>query len=121
MPPKSKRKAETIDLTNDSDVENHQASRKKSKLSAYATPPASSQREPLQSSQPKTNPGSTPAATQRPSQNERDTWSSTQQDHIDAEINRSIDLTQDDDDDDVYENKQLYGIFHTKIVGIQYV
>ena len=47
-------------------------------------------------------------------------WSSTQQRSIEDDISRSIDLTQDDDDEDAYENRQLYGIINTSIVGIRY-
>lgn len=107
MPPRQKRKV--IDLTNDSDEENLAPSRKAQKhsASAYATPPASSQ---------------IPSSSQghRPSQSERDTWSATQQRQIEADIARDIDLTKDDDDEDAYENRQLYGILNTNIVGVRF-
>lgn len=109
MPPSRKRKIDTVDLTNDSDEENvalsHEA--QKHNASAYATPPASSQ--PLSSSQPA-----------RQSQSERDAWSATQQHQLEADIARDIDLTKDEDDEDAYENRQLYGILNTSIVGVRF-
>jgi len=39
---------------------------------------------------------------------------------VDDDISRSIDLTQDDDDEEAYENRRLYGILNTSIVGIRY-
>ncbi|KAK5941852.1 hypothetical protein PMZ80_005803 [Knufia obscura] len=139
-----KRKAETVDLTADSDTENtpNRKLQKQSASSAYATPPSSSQ--PLRNSQ-----GRAPSfnnsqsygsfsSSQTPSQAERDAWlaipassaaqpqlspnewSLTQQRSVEDDISRSIDLTQDDDDEDAYENRQLYGILNTSIVGIRY-
>ncbi|KAK5098815.1 hypothetical protein LTS08_006193 [Lithohypha guttulata] len=120
-----KRKRETIDLTNDSNVENATPGRKHQKQtsSTYVTPPASSQV--LQSSQGRSQsnlyrPTLSQSQSQPHSQDERDAWSATQQRAIEADIGREIVLTKDDDDEDVYENRQVYGILNTSIVGIRY-
>jgi SWI/SNF-related matrix-associated actin-dependent regulator of chromatin subfamily A3 len=52
------------------------------------------------------------------SQRERDSWLASTQDQED-EISREIDLTADDDDD-IYDGYQLYGILNTKIVGCRF-
>ena len=128
--PQSKRKIETIDLTEDDD------DLPPSQPAKYARPniPSSSSRTtPHQSRTQHVYPtppfSSQPSSSQRSSHDltstthseaERERWlapASTQE--VDADVRREIDLTQDFDDD-VYANYQLYGIFPSKIVGLRF-
>ncbi|KAJ9657626.1 hypothetical protein H2198_004154, partial [Neophaeococcomyces mojaviensis] len=116
--PKAKRKSHTIDLTGDSDAENdyRRKSAKRKKPSFPVSPVASN----ISLTSSPTNYGGLPRMSQTHSQTERDSWSATQERALDDDIRREINLTQDDDDEDAYESRQLYGIMNTKIVGVRF-
>ena len=133
--PGSKRAIETVDLTGDSDGNNSSHRVKKGKAHAqhtsssqgrsYLTPPASSSQP--GSSQPghrvSGHPGSNQSIYsssygQSHSQRDRDNWLASTQAQED-DIRREIDL-EEDFDDDVYANYQLYGILNTRIVGCRF-
>ncbi|KAI1622935.1 SNF2 family N-terminal domain-containing protein [Exophiala viscosa] len=120
-----KRKAvETIDLTGDDDLPaSHRAKVPKSAPSFSSqknrghlpTPPSSSQ--PGYGGSQSHNNYPSFSSSQTHSQQDRNSWLSTQEQE--ADIAREIDLTEDFDDD-VYENYRLYGIYDTKIVGCRF-
>jgi SWI/SNF-related matrix-associated actin-dependent regulator of chromatin subfamily A3 len=139
----SKRKIETIDLTNSSDNEEHLFTPPRNKFArsnvppssshgrsgqpiSYPTPPTSSQPSSTQlSSNQRSSHGGGSTAGFRPahypagvSTDVRDGWSVSTQE-IESDLRREIDLTQDIDDD-VYEHYELYGILNTKIVGCRF-
>lgn len=106
-----KRKAEAIDLTGDDsdDAETVRSGRNKQPKNSST----SSQPSEGHASQPNTT------ASQGTAQTSDNGWgASTQQ--IEDDIQREIDLTQDSDDDDTFENYQLYGVLNTKIVGCRF-
>ena len=133
--PGNKRKVDTVDLTGDSDENNqsHRAKKNKSHTQpssssqgrSYPTPPASSSQP--ASSQPGNRVHGYPASSQSNhsssygrshSQRDRDSWLASTQEQED-DIRQEIDL-EEDFDDDVYANYQLYGIMNTKIVGCRF-
>ena len=81
----------------------------------YPTPPTSSQ---SYGSQQRYYDSTPYVSSQSHTQAERDSWLGSTQEH-EQELQREINL-EEDFDDDVYANYQLYGILNTKIVGCRY-
>lgn len=130
---KGKRKVDIINLIKHSDSDDEGSPpRKLAKATHRSSAPnyitSSSPNQALGSSQTRyTNAGSSngaytniPRGSQYDPDN-RETWSSSQQDRwFDEDMRREINVTQDPDDEDAYEGRQLYGILNTKIVGVRY-
>ena len=124
----SKRKIETIDLTSGADdLTAPSSSQQRSKYqkpsphtasynhgAPYATPPTSSQPGSSQISASQRRRNGAPAR----NRDERDNWFASTQE-MDADMRREITLTQDNDDD-VYDSYELYGVLDTKVVGCRY-